>query len=114
LYRASKTFNRALDKREVELRTPTLLSPQILAANRTICGDAAQGVTIKEGDQLILRVVESRLVAQRDNRIVAEFANPRNEDVERIRTSCIEIGHVTSVNVLSSTVEVSVGNDEAP
>jgi hypothetical protein len=108
LYRASKSFNRALDKREVELRTPTLFSPQIELIARTICGDVVQGMTCKEGDQLILRVVENRLVAQRDNCIVAEFTSPPNEEFDRIRQSCVEIAEVKSVSVLSNTVEVGI------
>jgi hypothetical protein len=111
LYRASKSFNRTLDKREVELRTRTLFTSEIPLASRTICGDAVSGAAFKEGDQLILLVVDDRLVAQRDNYIVAEFSSPRNEDIERIRGCCAELGEVIAVNALSGTVEVSVGHE---
>jgi hypothetical protein len=111
LYRASKSFNRALDKREVELRTRTLLTSEIQLARRTICGEAVGDVVFKEGDQLILQVVDNRLIAQRDNYIVAEFQSPRVEDIERIRGCCAELGEVVAVNALSCTVEVSVGHE---
>lgn len=108
LYRASKTFNSALDKREVALRTPTLLSPQIKIENRTICGDVVKNASFVQGEKLLLRVFENRLVAQRENKVVAEFTNSKKEDVERVRKYCAEVVEVTAVNPLSCTVEVSI------
>jgi hypothetical protein len=107
LRRVAPAFHRALDRRAVELRTPTLFVRDIPELARTASADICRNAKVETGEKLLLRLMDEKLIAQRDNLVVAEFSNPPSEFVNRIRTGAgVEIGEVRTVHSLSQVVEI--------
>ena len=105
--KAAPAFNRALDRRAVELRTPTLFSRDIPVVSRTAAADICHASRFTLGEKLLLRISNSKLIAQRENMIVAEFPNPPAEFMNRIQAGAgVELGEVKAVHTLSESVEI--------
>lgn len=108
LRRAAPAFHRALDRQAIALRTPTLFTSDIPVVARTASADLCEGSQVELGERLVLRLLDKKLVAQRDNHIVAEFANPPAEYVGRVEAGgSFELGEVKAVRPLSGEVEVA-------
>ena len=79
------TFNRVLDRRLVEMHTPTLFNRDMPIVSRTaradICGDA----TVAPGEKVLLRVMKDKVIVQRHNVVIAECANAPAEFVAHLR-----------------------------
>jgi predicted RNA-binding protein with EMAP domain len=109
LRRTAPSFHRALDRQAVALRTPTLFTSDIPSVARTASADICGGSQVEIGERVLLRLMNDKLVAQRDNLVVAEFANPPREYVSRIqRGAGVGLGEVKAVRVLSGEVEVAL------
>jgi hypothetical protein len=109
LRRTAPSFTRALDRQMVELRTPTLFASDIRCMARTAAADVRSGATIAQGERLIIRLQGDKLVAQRENFVVAEFCNPPREYISRVQNSGgVELGEVKSVHQISGVVEVEL------
>src|SRR6202023_3146815 len=72
--KAAPTFHKALDRRAVELRTPTLFNRDIPSIARSASAEICQGSSITPGEQVHLRILNNKLIAQRDNVVVDLFA----------------------------------------
>jgi hypothetical protein len=105
--KAAPSFNRALDRRAVDLRTPTLFSRDIPVVSRTAAAEICHASRFAIGEKLLLRVANSKLIAQRDNLVVAEFPNPPAEFMNRIQAGAgVELGEVKAIHALSERVEI--------
>jgi hypothetical protein len=105
--KAAPAFHKALDRRAVALRTPTLFSRDVPLVSRTAAADICQGSRFTLGERLLLRIMANRLVAQRDNLIVAEFPNPPAEIVNQVQQGAgVAEGEVKAVHALSERVEI--------
>ena len=102
-------FQRALDRRAVELRTPKLFTRDVPEVSRTARADICHDAQIALGEKVLLRLVGDKLIAQRDNLIVAEFSNPPAEFVSHLRSGAgVGEGEVKSVQPLSQAVEIAI------
>ncbi|MEQ8694885.1 MAG: hypothetical protein RIC85_06215 [Gammaproteobacteria bacterium] len=108
LRRAAPSFHRALDRQAIALRTPTLFTSDIPMVARTASADLCVGSQVYIGERVVLRLLDKKLVAQRDNHVIAEFANPPAEYVARVEAGgSFEVGEVKSIRSLSEEVEVA-------
>lgn len=114
LNRMKKSFHRALDRGEIALRTPTLLMPKIGGVSRTARALIRKNAKVAQGERLFLRLIEGRMVGQRDAEIILDFEDPPTECIDHLNKSGgIELGEVTVVHPISEAVEV-VFCDEQP
>jgi hypothetical protein len=52
-------------------------------------------------------MLNDKIVAQRENVVVAEFANPPTEFIDHLRAGAgVEIGEVKSIGTISQVVEI--------
>lgn len=106
---AAPGFNRVLDRRLVEMHSPTLFSGDVPIVSRSaradLCGDAAAAL----GEKVMLRVVKDKVIVQRLNAVIAECLNAPAEFVAVLRSGAgIAEGEVTSVQPLSGTMEIGI------
>lgn len=107
--KTAPSFQRALDKRAVALRTPTLFGRDIPLMSRSARANICHAATVMPGETVLLRSVENKIVAQRDNLVIAEFTSPTVE--MRTHLECgagVGLGKVKSVHPLSETVEIEI------
>ena len=105
--KAAPTFHKALDRRAVELRTPTLFNRDIPAVARSASAEISRGCKFTSGEKVLLRILKGKLIAQRDNTVVAEFPAPPAEFIKQVQAGAgIEKGVVKAVHELSQTVEI--------
>jgi hypothetical protein len=105
--KAAPTFHKGLDRRAVELRTPTLFNRDIPSVSRSASAEICKGSSIAFGEKVYLRILNKKLVAQRDNVVVAEFTSPPAEFLNQVQAGAgIEKGIVKAVHDLSQTVEI--------
>jgi hypothetical protein len=105
--KAAPTFHKALDRRAVELRTPTLFNRDVPSIVRSASAEICHGSSITPGEQVHLRILNNKLIAQRDNVVVAEFPAPPAEFFNQVQAGAgIERGVVRAVHDLSQTVEI--------
>jgi hypothetical protein len=101
------SFKKALDRRAIELRTPRLFFHDIPLVARTASAEICNDSRFKIGDKLLLRMMAERLIAQRDNLVVANFPNPPAEFLNHIRAGAgVARGEVKTVHSLSNQVEI--------
>jgi hypothetical protein len=109
LKRIGKSFHKALDRGEVALRTPNLMSSNVQCANRSALGHVVKDASIVTGETVIIRRLCDKLVAQRGSEVVIEFDAPPADYAKHLREGAdVAIGEVTNVHPLSKTVEVSL------
>jgi len=107
--KTAPSFRRSLDRRSVALRTPKLFTRDIPVVSRTARANICHSATMAPGEKVLLRLNGQKLVAQRDNLIVAEFSNPPAELLNQIQCGAgVGEGEVKSVNPLSETVEIGI------
>jgi hypothetical protein len=107
--RCAPSFHRALDRRAIELNTPTLFSNDVAFVARTAEAEVRRGHVITAGEKMLLRSFGDKLVLQRANVIVAELNNPPVEFSNFVRARCgIAGAEVKAVHPLSGVAEVSL------
>jgi hypothetical protein len=105
--KAAPTFHKALDQRAVELRTPTLFNRDTPSLTRSASAEICKGSRFTTGEKVHLRILNKKLVAQRDNAVVAEFSAPPAEFLNQVQAGAgIAKAVVTAVHDLSETVEI--------
>lgn len=105
--KAAPAFHKALDRRAVALHTPTLFNRDIPSVARCASAEICGGSRLAHGEKIILRIVDSNLIAQRDNVVVAKFPAPPPEFLKQVQAGAgIEKGVVVAVHDLSQTVEI--------
>lgn len=109
LRRCAPTFHKALDRRAVELRTPTLFTSDVPCIARTASAEICHGAKLQLGERILLRSLGDKLVAQRDNAIVAELPNPPAEYRNFVQAGGgIAGAEVKVVHPLSGMVEIAI------
>jgi hypothetical protein len=106
---ATPSFNRALDRRLVEMHTPRLFSRDIPIVSRTASADICGGATVAQGERVLLRVMKDKVIVQRKNLVIAECANAPAEFVAHLRAGAgIAEGEIKSLQPISQTVEICI------
>jgi hypothetical protein len=109
IQRCAPSFHRALDRRAIELNTPTLFSNDVACVVRTAEADIRHGHVVAAGEKVLLRYFGDRLVLQRANVIVAELNSPPTEFSNFVRAGCgIAGAEIKAVHPLSGVAEVSL------
>jgi hypothetical protein len=110
--KAAPSFHRALDRRAVDLRTPSLFVRDIPVVARSASAEICHGSRFKLGERLLLRVIANKLVAQRDNLVVAEFPSPPAEFLNQVQSGAgVGQGEVRAIHKLSDRVEIGFANN---
>lgn len=105
--KAAPSFQKSLDRRAAELRTPTLFSRDTPSVTRSASAEICGGSRIAVGEKVHLRIINDKLIAQRDNAVVAEFVAPPSEFLNHVEAGAgIGKGEVKAVYALSRTVEI--------
>ena len=105
--KGAPSFHKALDRRAVELRTPTLFNRDTPSVSRSASAEIRKGCTITLGEKIFLRILNRKLIAQHDNMVVAEFSAPPAEFFGQVESGAgIAKGVVKAVHDLSQTVEI--------
>jgi hypothetical protein len=105
--RTTPSFDRVLDRRAIELRTPRLFNRDMPLVARTVCAELLGDTNVTKGERVILRVMNEKVVVQRNNVIVAECLNPPGDFVSRLNEGAgIARGEIKSLQPISRTVEV--------
>ena len=108
LKKVAPSFNKALDRRAVELRTPGLFSRDAPLVARSASAEICHGSPFKVGERVLLRIISELAVVQRENLVVANFSNAPAEFLNHIRAGAgVAIGEVTAVHTLSEKVEIA-------
>jgi len=107
--RCAPSFHRALDRRAIELNTPTLFSNDITNIPRSAEAETRKGHNIAAGEKVLLRSVGDKLVVQRANVVIAELSNPPVEFSKFVHAGCgIAGAEIKAVHALSGVAEVSL------
>jgi len=107
--RCAPTFHRALDRRAIELNTPTLFSNDVNCVARTAEAELRNGHAVTAGERMFLRLQGEKLVLQRANVVVAELKNPPVEFSNFVHAGCgIAGAEIKAVHSLSGVAEVSL------
>jgi hypothetical protein len=105
--KTAPSFHRALDRRAIDLRTPKLFGRDIPFVARTASADICGEARVEPGEKVILRVIKDKVIAQRDNLVIAECPNPPAEFVTRLQAGAgVGEGEIKSFQPLSKTVEI--------
>lgn len=107
--RCAPTFHKMLDRRAIDLRTPSLFSCDVTSVARTAQAEICNGSQLKVGERLLVRMLAKDLVVQRANVVVAKFSNPPAEFVNFVQLGCgIARAEIHTVHPLSGFVEISL------
>jgi hypothetical protein len=106
---AAPAFNRVLDRRLVEMHSPTLFSRDLPVVSRTARAELFGAVDVTAREKVLLRVVNDKVVVQRQNTVIAECPNAPTEFIAHLRSGAgIAEGEITSVQPISQTVEIRI------
>jgi hypothetical protein len=107
--RCAPSFHRALDRRAIELNTPTLFSNNVSCIARTAAAELRKGYVVAAGEKIFLRLTGEQLVLQKANAVIAVLPNPPTEFCNFVRAGCgIATVEIMTVHPLSGVVEVSL------
>jgi hypothetical protein len=106
---AAPSFNRVLDRRLVEMRSPTLFSRDVPVVSRTARAELCGETTVQRGEKVLLRIVRDKVIVQRKNVVIAECPNAPAEFIAHLRSGAgIAHGMVMSVQPISQTLEIGL------
>lgn len=107
--RTTPSFTRVLDYRAIEMRTPTLFARDMPIVSRTAIADICADAKVALGERVLLRLMEDKVVAQRDNLVIANCANPPAKLVSHLRAGAgVAEGEIKSLQPISQTVEIGI------
>jgi len=81
----AKGFRKLWDGGRAALAAPNLLSPEEEWEEQHVLFDVHDGVTLAEGEELVVQITGEGLVALRGHHVVASAANPPDTVVNAIR-----------------------------
>lgn len=106
---ASPAFNRVLDRRLVELHSPKLFSRDMPIVSRSARAELCADASVTLGEKLLLRIVEDKVIVQRQNTVIAECPSPPAEWLSHLRVGAgVADCEVTSVQPISQTLEIDI------
>ena len=105
--RTARSFHKGLDKRRIELASPSLFTHSIRAKPRTYSAQMCIGQKIDAGEKLGVRLEEQLVVAMRGLDLVATISSPVPELLEALvdghgEASCV----VQEVHEMARIVEI--------
>jgi hypothetical protein len=107
--RAARSFHKGLDRRRIELATPTLFTQQPTCAPRTYAANLNDGQTLTTGEKLGVRLDGERVLAMRGLDPVASINSPPAELMDALSASHGEAcGIVQQVHDIANVAEISV------
>lgn len=107
--RAAHTFHKGLDRRRIELATPTLFTQPPTSLPRTYAAEVRGGQTLTAGEQLSVRLDGQRVLALRGLDPVAIINSPPVELMDALSASHGEAcGVVNEVHDIAHIAEISV------
>jgi len=105
----AKSFRKGWDREALSLASPDLFREQPTAEARQIQGALRSGETAIVGETLIVRLMESGIVALRLNTIIANFGSLPDVVLEALRQGCgVATARVEDVGIIGSTLRVSL------
>jgi hypothetical protein len=103
------SFNRALDRRLVEMHSPKLFARDMPIVSRTAAAEICEGAKIVPGEKVLLRVLKDKIVVQRDNLVIAECVSPPAEFAAHLQAGAnVANGEIKSLRPISQTVEIAI------
>ncbi|HWO42066.1 MAG TPA: hypothetical protein VNO43_09710 [Candidatus Eisenbacteria bacterium] len=107
--KAAASFRKGLDRRRIELATPTLFTHEPDCAPRTYAATMRNGHGLAVGETVGVRLVEQSVIAFRGLDPVAIFDNPPAELIDALTTSVGEAwGVVQQVHDTAQVAEIAV------
>lgn len=107
--RAAPSFHKGLDRRRVELATPTLFMQEPASAPRAYAANLRSGQTLTAGEKLGVRLDGKQVVALRGLDPVATFNSPPAELMVALQASHGEAcGFVQEVHAIAQVAEITV------
>lgn len=107
--RAAASFRKGLDKRRLELATPTLFTQQPDSAPRSYAASVQDGEKLQTGQELGVRLQGQKVIVLRGLDQVATLNSPPADLVNALAASHGEAcGTVSQVHELSQTAEITV------
>jgi hypothetical protein len=107
--RAARSFHKGLDRRRIELATPTLFTQQPTSAPRTYAANFCNGKTVQPGETLGVRLEGQQVLAMRGLDTVATINSPTAELIEALSVGHGEAsGVVQQVHEIAGVAEISV------
>jgi hypothetical protein len=103
------SFNRALDRRLVEMHSPKLFARDMPIVSRTASADICGAAKVAADEKVLLRVIKDKVIVQRENLVIAECTNPPTEFVAHLRAGAgVAEGEIKSLQPISRTVEIGI------
>ena len=107
--KAAKPFDKGLDHSLVELATPGLFTVQPDCQPRTYAAAIQSGKELSYGEELNIRLINGKVVAQKGIDTVAEIDSPPRDLVEALMKSYgVAQGKVQDVYEMADTAEIAV------
>jgi hypothetical protein len=107
--KAAPSFHKGLDRRRIELATPTLFRQEPACAPRAYAANLGSGQTLTAGEKLGVRLDGQQVVALRGLDQVATFKNPPAELMAALQASHGEAcGFVQEVYDIAQMAEITV------
>jgi len=107
--RAARSFHKGLDRRRIELATPTLFTQQPASAPRTYAANLRSGQTLTAGEKLGVRLDGQQVLAMRGLDPVATINSPPAELMDALSASYGEAcGVVQEVYDIAHVAEITV------
>lgn len=106
--RKAKGFTKMYDGGREALASPDLLSPEEQWEEQLVLFDVHQGCTLAEGEELLVQVTASTLVALRGHDAVATAANPAESVMIAVRRATgYVLARVARFSVISRTADLA-------
>jgi len=107
--KAAPSFHKGLDRRRIELATPTLFRQEPTHAPRAYAANLRRGQKVEAGEKLGVRLDGEQVVALRGLEPVATFNNPPAELKDALQACHGEAyGFVKEIHHIAQTAEVVV------
>ena len=107
--KAAASYRKGLDRRRVELATPTLFTQEPGCAPRAYVARLRGGKRLAVGEKVGVRLIEHQVTACRGLDTVASFTSPPAELIEAITASGGEAcGVVQQVHEAAEVAEITV------
>jgi hypothetical protein len=107
--RAARSFHKGLDRRRIELASPTLFTQQPTAAPRIYAAHLCSGQALNTGEKLGVRLDGEKVLAMRGLDQVATITSPPAELVQALSIVHGEAcGVVQQVHDMARMAEISV------
>ncbi|HEY6345002.1 MAG TPA: hypothetical protein VIY49_26185 [Bryobacteraceae bacterium] len=107
--KAAPTFRKGLDKKRIELVTPTLFTQQPDCTPRSYAAEVHDGEKLQAGQELGVRLEGQKVVVLRGLDQVATFNSPPADLISALAASHGEAcGTVSQVHELSQTAEITL------